>query len=80
MSTITKIISDGKEVVILHPKDEEDDTCELCGVVSELRPYGPNNERICFDCSMKDEPATARKFGEYLSGSMGSVNQLILLK
>jgi len=27
---------------------EPDDRCELCHKVSELRPYGPNGERICF--------------------------------
>ena len=34
---------------------EEHDTCELCGTVAELRPYGPNGERICYECGMKDE-------------------------
>lgn len=36
--------------------------CELCGAVSELRPYGPNRERICFVCGMKDEEMTSRRF------------------
>jgi len=30
---------------------EPDDTCEMCGQVDELRPYGPNYERICFECA-----------------------------
>lgn len=34
--------------------------CKLCGQVEELRPYGPNDEMICFDCAMKD-PATAER-------------------
>lgn len=26
------------------------DACELCGTQAELRPYGPNGERVCFPC------------------------------
>lgn len=43
-----------------------DGVCEMCGVVDELRPYGPNNESICFDCAMKDEATTMIKFREFL--------------
>lgn len=46
-----------------------DGKCEFCGVVAELRPYGPNNESICFDCAMKDEATTSKKFGEMLDGA-----------
>jgi hypothetical protein len=42
------------------------DTCEFCCQSAELRPYGPNNERICFDCAMKDEESARRKFYEFL--------------
>lgn len=45
-----------------------DGKCEFCGATDELRPYGPNNENICFDCAMKDEATTKRKFGEILDG------------
>lgn len=45
-----------------------DGVCELCGAKEELRPYGPNNENICFACGMKDEETTARKFEEMLKG------------
>lgn len=38
----------------------EEDICELCGDVAELRPYGPNGERVCFSCGMKDEVACRR--------------------
>lgn len=38
-------------------------TCELCGAADkELRPYGPNGERICFECGMRDEEMTGRRF------------------
>ena len=46
-----------------------DGKCAMCGQLGELRPYGPNDESICFDCAMKDEPATARKFRERVNGA-----------
>lgn len=42
--------------------------CELCGAFAELRPYGPKGERICFDCGMKDEATTLRRFGVVVLG------------
>ncbi len=42
--------------------------CELCGVIEECRPYGANNEQICFDCAMKDEETTERKMAAYIFG------------
>lgn len=47
---------------------EEPAKCAFCGNVAELRPYGPNDENICFDCAMKDEPTAARKFRERVLG------------
>ena len=38
--------------------NEDDDKCELCGTIAELRPYGPNCENICYECGMKDEETT----------------------
>jgi hypothetical protein len=54
--------------VILDRRDPHafDGECAFCGKADELRPYGPNNENICFDCAMKDEATTARKFSEFL--------------
>ena len=43
-------------------QEEEANQCAFCGEQKELRPYGPNRERICFDCAMKDEATTARIF------------------
>lgn len=48
---------------------EEADTCEMCGAVDELRPYGPNYERICFDCGMKNEELTKQRMDEYVFGA-----------
>lgn len=42
--------------------------CQQCGTVDETRPYGPNNEEICFDCGMKDPETTERKAKEVLFG------------
>jgi len=42
--------------------------CEMCGVIDECRPYGPNNEQICFDCGMKDEETTRKKMEQYIFG------------
>jgi hypothetical protein len=47
----------------------------MCGKKAELRPYGPNGESICFDCGMKDEETTKRKFGELLAG-----NDMVMIK
>ena len=49
-------------------KEEPPMKCELCGVIEETRPYGPNGERICFDCGMKDKATTDRKMNEYIFG------------
>lgn len=46
-----------------------DGKCAFCGKDDELRPYGPNDESICFDCAMKDEATTRRKFNERLDGA-----------
>ena len=42
--------------------------CEMCGKIDECRPYGPNDENICFDCAMKDEATTERKMAAYIFG------------
>ena len=46
----------------------EPSKCESCSKVAELRPYGPNNENICFDCAMKGLGTTKRKFSEVVLG------------
>ena len=47
---------------------EEDDICELCGKKDELRPYGPNCERICFECGEKDKKMTEKRMNQILFG------------
>ena len=58
----------GNSLVIIE--EEPDARCELCGKIEELRPYGPNGERVCFDCMMKDEPAAIKRFNELLDGKI----------
>lgn len=54
----------GLGFIAVEPKGE----CELCGKIEELRPYGPNRERICFECGMKDEETTKKRMREYIFG------------
>lgn len=66
----TKLFERTGKAVIMDRRDPHafDGKCELCGKQDELRPYGPNNENICFECGMKDEATTAKKFHEFLDG------------
>lgn len=48
--------------------EEPDHRCELCGIISETRPYGPNGEHVCFDCGMKNEAAAKRAFNKHVFG------------
>lgn len=47
---------------------EKDDVCEECGKVDELRPYGENGKRICFDCGQKNPELTERMMNIKLFG------------
>lgn len=49
-------------------QEEPPQRCEFCGIIEECRPYGPNDEEICFDCAMKDEETTKRKMSMYIFG------------
>jgi hypothetical protein len=53
-------------VVVIAP--EPRDVCEKCGKLDELRPYGANGERICFDCGQLDRPTTERQMRRRLFG------------
>lgn len=48
--------------------EEPPQVCEMCGKIAECRPYGPNNEQICFECAMKDEETTRKKMVSYIFG------------
>lgn len=47
---------------------EPDQMCEMCNKIDECRPYGPNDEQICFDCAMLDEDTTKLKMESYIFG------------
>ncbi len=50
---------------------EPDQMCEMCGKIDECRPYGPNNEQICFDCAMATPESKAiaeKKMAHYIFG------------
>lgn len=66
---MTKIVNG-----ILFIEPTEPDKCELCGKVEELRPIGPNNKNICFDCGMKDEEAIMKKMQEQYWSKMKKIN------
>jgi len=51
-------------IVIIEPEEER--RCELCGVIEECRPYGPNGEQVCFSCGMKDKANFMRRMNKYL--------------
>jgi len=53
-------------LIIIEP--EPDGVCELCGIVGELRAYGPRGERICFECGQKDLETTKRQMERVLFG------------
>lgn len=48
--------------------EEPPQQCEMCGAIEECRPYGPNDEQICFECAMKDEETTRKKMAAYIFG------------
>ena len=55
--SLRAIAGPDKPVVVIGG-DHGEQQCDLCGKVAELRPYGPNGEAICFECSMKDKKTT----------------------
>lgn len=55
--------------------------CQLCQKPAELRPYGPNGESICFDCSQSTpemQAAAVRQFITRLEAA-GNESDVIVL-
>jgi len=46
-------MTERKGNVLIISEETDKTMCEYCGKVAETRPYGRNNEEICFDCGMK---------------------------
>lgn len=61
---MTRRLDNGTVVFEVEPPE----ACAFCHEFRELRPYGPNRERICFQCAMEDEETTARRFTEDVCG------------
>ena len=59
-------------IVVIEP--EPDGICAYCGKNTELRPYGKNGERICYECGMKDPKTTELKMNEYLFNKAKPIN------
>ena len=51
-------------------QEEPPQRCELCGVIEETRPYGPNGKEVCFECGMKDEENTKKRMQLYIFGEI----------
>lgn len=49
-------------------QEQDPECCEACGTIDECRPYGANDENICFECAMKDPETTERKMAAYIFG------------
>lgn len=49
-------------------QEEPEDICTDCGKKDELRPYGPNFARVCFDCAMKDPIGTEIRMHKKMFG------------
>ena len=58
------------ERLIIIGEGCENEACEYCGKIDELRPYGKNGAKICFDCAMKPENVKTAEaaFKKILSG------------
>lgn len=50
-------------------EEQAPEACDMCGHIKECRPYGPNDENICFDCAMTLDPKIIeQKMAEYIFG------------
>jgi hypothetical protein len=66
---MTKLFERRGNKVVMDRIDPRMGVCEFCKKRDDLRPYGPNNENICFDCMKKDEETAKRKFMELFMGA-----------
>ena len=59
----------GEFFIVSH---EEVGQCELCGDTDELRPFGPNGERICGGCGVKHWETTRQRLMASIDGAISS--------
>ena len=55
-------------VVKVLNHSESDGPCEMCGTVTDLRPYGPGGKWVCYECGMLDEEEAKRQFAKVTEG------------
>lgn len=55
---------------------EAPDLCEMCGEYDELRPVGPNRERICWNCG-QNYPLGTERYIEELFGNIDSIEEVV---
>lgn len=60
--------------------EENPQVCDDCGKVDELRPYGPNGSKICFNCAMKDPIGTELRMNMQLFGDTEEQARASLIK
>lgn len=53
-------------IYVIGSKEELSGNCEYCGKYDELRPYGKNGAKICYECGMKDEEETDKNMTSIL--------------
>lgn len=66
--TGTKII-----VPVIAVEKHDEGTCEECGKPEDLRPYGHNGARICYECAQKNKVRTEHNMGIQLFGEPGEL-------
>lgn len=44
-------------------------SCQRCGKIAELRPYGQEGMWICFQCGMENESTAVVEFEKLFNGS-----------
>ena len=54
---------------------ENDQQCDFCSEIKELRPYGPNGECICFECMKKDEKSAEQQLDKLLTTKIEPIAQ-----
>jgi hypothetical protein len=61
----------GSKVWVIGFEPDAPDRCELCKKKFPkdfLRPYGPNEEWVCYECGMKDEASAIMHHAKRLFG------------
>lgn len=55
------ISREGNTIIIGPSPLDKEGSCELCGKMAELRPYGPEGKSICIECVEKNWEETCQQ-------------------